>query len=153
MTYIRLIVTLLALPLILSLAGCGSEPKLPELTEVEGQVLINGQPLPSAKVTFNPTMNGLPANSSGMGITDEMGKFKLSTAGQLGAVPGEHVVTVAEGPPPENVRGDEGQAKMANYQASLKNRPIPARYGAVNQSEARITVTTDKKEYKIELNR
>jgi hypothetical protein len=153
MTYLRFIVSLIALPLILSLGGCSGEPKLPDLTEVEGQLFLGGQPLPHAKITFNPTKSGLPANSIGIGMTDEMGKFKLSTAGQPGAVPGEHVVTVVEGPPPEDVRGDEGQARMAKYQAGLKNRPIPAKYGAVNQSEARITVSTDKKEYKIELNR
>ncbi len=154
MTYVRFGISVAALPLMLALVGCGGgEPKLPELTEVEGVVLINSQPLPFAKVTFNPTKGGLPPNSIGIAVTDEAGKFTLQTAGKPGAVPGDHVITIVEGPPPTEVRGDEGQAKLAKYQASLKNRPIPTKYGEINKSDARVTVKTDQKEYKIELNR
>lgn len=148
----RLCVATVAFPLMLALAGCG-ESKLPELTEVEGSVFLGGQPLPHVQITFNPTQSGLPANSIGIGTTDDMGKFKLTTAGKDGAVPGEHIITIVEGPPPEDVRGEEGQTKMARYQASLKNRPIPAKYATISKSDYKITVTKDQKEYKVELSR
>jgi hypothetical protein len=153
MTIHRTYLTLLVPTLVFSLSGCGGEPSLPDLTEVEGVVLLGGQPLPHAKITFNPTKSGLPANSIGTAVTDEEGKFKLSTAGKPGAVPCEHVITVVEGPPPEDVRGQDGQDRMNRYRATLKNRPIPPKYGNVNQSDARVTVALDKKEYQIELNR
>jgi hypothetical protein len=154
MTYVRFGVGLALLPLmLLALAGCSNEPKLPDLTEVEGVVLMNGQPLPFANVKFNPTKGGLPPNSIGIAVTDEAGKFKLMTAGKPGAVPGDHVVTVSEGPPPEDVRGEAGQEKLAKYQASLKNRPIPPKYGDLNKSDLRVAVKADQKEYKIELTR
>jgi hypothetical protein len=152
MTNNRKYVILLALMLV-SLAGCGGEPSLPELTDVEGVVLLGGLPLPHAKIAFNPTKSGLPANSVGIAVTDEAGKFKLSTAGKPGAVPCEHVVTVVEGPPPDEARGAEVQTKLSEYRSSLKNRPIPPKYGTVNQSDYRVTVSSDRKEYQIELKR
>jgi hypothetical protein len=153
MIYLRSLAAILVLPVCLAALGCSGEPKLPDLTEVEGTVLLGGKPLPHARVTFNPTRGGLPANSIGIAVTDEHGKFQLTTAGKTGAVAGEHVVTVVEGPPPENVRGEDAQEKMAAYKASLINRPIPAKYGNVNQSDAKVTVTTDTKDYRIDLSR
>jgi hypothetical protein len=143
---------LFLLPLVLVAAGCGSgESSLPALTDVEGVVLLGGQPLPFAKVQFNPTKPGLPANSVGIAVTDEAGRFKLMTAGKPGAIPGEHVVTVVEGPPPADARGPDSQDAQIKYQAGLKNRPIPGRYGAVNTSDARVTVETGKKDYTVDL--
>ena len=153
MTYVRYFTNSITLPLILVLAGCGGGSKIPELTEVEGVVLLDGEPLPHAKISFNPTGSGLPTNSFGTAITDEAGKFKLATSGKAGAFPGEHLVTVVEGPPPNDVRGEAGQTKLAEFQASLKNRPIPTKYKDVNTSGTKITVKTDQKEYKVELSR
>ena len=135
-------------------AGCGSsEPKLPDLTEVEGVVLLGGEPLPNATVTFNPTAAGLPANAAASGVTGPDGRFKLAVGAKPGAVPGENIVTVIEGPVPEDARDQEGQAKLAEFQAKLPNRPIPGKYRNTNSSNVRITVTKGQKEYKIELTR
>jgi hypothetical protein len=143
-----------ALLVAFALAGCGpSEAKLPPLTEVEGVVLLGGQPLPHATVTFNPTQGGLPPNSAATGLTDAKGHFKLAIGGKSGAVPGENIVTVTEGPVPEDARDQEAQAKLAAFQAGLPNRPIPNKYGNTNTSNVRITVTKDQKEYKVELSR
>ena len=54
---------------------------------------------------------------------------------------------------PEDLRGEDGQAKLVAFQAGLKNRPIPAQYANPNKSPVRVTVTKDQKEYKIELTR
>jgi len=151
MNPVRLAVALI--PALFVSAGCGNEQQLPPLTPVEGVVTLGGQPLPYARITFNPTKNGLPANSAGIAVTDEAGKFKLMTAGKPGAVPGEHIVTVVEGPPPEDIRGEDGQAKLVQYRAGLKNRPIPAKYDSLQKSDYKVTVTTDQTDYKIELTR
>lgn len=138
----------------LALGGCGtSEPKLPPLTEAEGVVLLGGQPLPNASVTFNPTAAGLPAGAAATAVTDANGRFKLAVGGKPGAVPGEAIVTVGEGPAPEDVRDQDAQGKLAAFQAGLKNRPIPGKYGNTNTSKVLVTVTKDQKEYKVELSR
>jgi hypothetical protein len=137
---------------LLLLAPVGCAKKVPELTVVEGVVSLGGQPLPHALVAFNPTGSDLPPDSVGTAVTDGEGKFKLTTAGKPGAVPGEHVITVVEGPPPEDTRGEDAQEKLSKFRASLKNRPIPPKYTNVNKSDAKITVKTDQKDYKIELN-
>lgn len=135
-------------------AGCSeSGTKLPALTEAEGVVLLGGQPLPNASVTFTPLTPGLPGTASGTGITDESGRFVLRTAGKFGVVIGEHTVTVMEGPTPDNLRDEDAQQKMVRFQAGLKNRPIPVKYGSLAKSDVKIDVSKDRKEYKIELSR
>jgi hypothetical protein len=151
MTPARLAAALI--PVLLASAGCGGESSLPTLTPVEGVVTLGGQPLPHALITFNPTKSGLPANSAGTAVTDEAGKFTLTTAGKPGAVPGEHVVTVVDGPPPDAARGEDDQAKLTQFHAGLKNRPIPAKYSAMSKSDYKVTVKTDQKDYTIDLSR
>ena len=46
----RLLWPMALLCLCLPLAGCGKTP--PEIVEVEGRVLLNGEPLPNALVEF-----------------------------------------------------------------------------------------------------
>lgn len=139
--------------LVLALIGCGGEATLPSLTEAEGVVLLGGQPLPNATVSFHPTQSRLPANATATGVTDAQGRFKLTVGNKPGAIPGEHIVTVMEGPVPEEMRGQEAQAKLATFQVGRKNRPIPKQYGNAATSSVRVTVTSEQKEYKIELNR
>jgi hypothetical protein len=154
MTEVRRNARRFVLPLLVAVTGCtAGEPSLPELTPVEGKLLLDGQPLPYAKVMFNPVAGGLPANSAGTGQTDEKGQFTLTTAGKPGAVPGDHVVTIVEGPPPNDTRGGDAQEKLAQYQAGLKNRPIPVKFGSINTSNARLTITKDKTAYTVDLQR
>jgi hypothetical protein len=134
--------------------GCGpSDSKLPPLTEVEGVVLLGGQPLPNAMVKFHSTQPKLPANAIAMGVTDSAGKFRLSIGATPGAVPGDNIVTVTEGPLPEDARGPDAQDKQVAFYAKLPNRPIPDKYSKPTNSPVRVTVTTEQKEYKIELAR
>jgi len=75
--------------LVFTTIGCG--PTGPAIAEVEGQVLMNGQPLPGATVTFEP-----PGARPSVGVTDEQGRYQLlySTATE-GALVGEHVVRIS----------------------------------------------------------
>jgi hypothetical protein len=61
-----------------------------DVGEVSGTVTLDGQPLENALVTFTPEGGGRGAS----GVTDASGKYLLATAGQAGAVPGTHRVTV-----------------------------------------------------------
>jgi hypothetical protein len=137
-----------------SLTGCG-EPGLPTLTPVTGVLILDGKPLPLAEVRFQPLASGLPTDAGATAVTDAEGRFTMTTAGRPGAIAGEHTVTIAEGPPPEEVRGDgpEAQKAASDYEKSLVNRPIPSEYGTVATSKCRIKVTSSQQDYEIRISR
>jgi hypothetical protein len=136
------------------LAGCGGK-SVPTLTEAEVLVMINGQPLPNALVTLTPSAAGLGGDAIASGVTDESGRAKVTAGGKAGACVGKNKVTVVDAPAPEEARGEDGAAQMkaAQYQKSLKNRPIPPQYATLAQSEASVDVKKGQKEYKLELKR
>jgi hypothetical protein len=69
--------------------GCGGAGKP---VPVRGTVLLDGQPLSGATVTFMPMEN---VGRSASGMTVEDGSFRLTTFNQNdGALPGEYKVTV-----------------------------------------------------------
>ena len=68
--------------------GCGGGP---ELGEVTGRVTLDGQPVPGATVTFQPTDGRQPST----GETNENGEYTLVfTEKQAGALVGEHTVAI-----------------------------------------------------------
>jgi hypothetical protein len=73
-------------------AGCGGN----RLRQVEGEVLLDDQPVAGALVLFQREgSGGPPANA----VTDGSGHFRLSTfAGGDGVLPGTYKVTVAKYP-------------------------------------------------------
>jgi len=86
---VRPCLALIAVPLVLSLSGCGGND-VPETAGVTGVVLYKGQPVDGAVVTFSP-QEGNP----GTGRTGSDGRFVLTTYNaEDGAVPGKHTVTV-----------------------------------------------------------
>lgn len=140
--------------------GCGGAgPKAPALTEAEVVVTINGQPLPNALVTLNPTDASLGAGGIASGVTDESGRAKLSVSGKPGAAVGANKVTVVEGPAGADVRGsdshdDDAQKRAIQQQGkALKNRPIPEKYSNLAQSDLSLDIKTGQKDYKLELKR
>ncbi|WP_166832097.1 hypothetical protein [Thalassoroseus pseudoceratinae] len=64
-------------------------------------------------------------------------------------------MTVTEAPMPGEFRGQSGesQIKASQYIESLKNRPIPDKYGTLAQTPLTITVTEDQQTYDIKLSR
>jgi hypothetical protein len=73
------------------LAGCG--PSGPPLTEVEGTLTLDGQPVKNAELIFLP-QNVKPRTPS-YGRTDQNGHFTLKfTATKSGAIPATHQVTI-----------------------------------------------------------
>jgi len=76
--------------LFLSLAGCGGVSDAPETGDVQGYVKLDGQPMPGAKVIFQPT-EGRPSN----GRTDQEGYYELTySRSQSGAKVGTHKVSI-----------------------------------------------------------
>jgi hypothetical protein len=150
---LRRIPSAAALAVALALAGCSKSS--PDLVTVEGEVLLNGQPLPNATVTFVPMIEGFGAEYMASGVSDEKGHFKVVCPGKNGAPVGENRVTVTNPSPPEGARGQSAaaQAKAAAFFASLKNRPIPRQYTTVVSTPLVINVTASQAEYRLELQR
>lgn len=76
--------------------GCG--PKY-ELVPVSGKVTLDGKPLANAMILTQPIGKGTstPGPGSGARLNDQ-GEFELElqTESTMGAVPGEHTVTIKE---------------------------------------------------------
>jgi hypothetical protein len=106
------------------------------LAHAEGQVLLDGKPVPYAGVVFSPTAGGPIATGS----TDENGHFVLSTINRKGAPIGDHRVTVGKAetkeiPPPP------GQW-LPDYHTTYI---IPERYTDPDRSGLLITVSKNRK--------
>ena len=75
---------------VITAAGCA--PKHPPTIRVTGTVKYHGQPLAGAAVSF---FTG--AGRAASGITDDQGRFQLSTFGPNdGALAGKHTVTITK---------------------------------------------------------
>ncbi|QDT67023.1 carboxypeptidase regulatory-like domain-containing protein [Calycomorphotria hydatis] len=84
--------TLLSLVCVLSILGCGQSDG-PKLGEVDGIVTIDGKPTANLKVLFVPTTGG----RTSQGTTNSEGYYQLYySASKLGAIVGEHEVTISE---------------------------------------------------------
>jgi hypothetical protein len=133
-TFVR--ISLLVAVLILC-TGCSG------LVAVQGEVTLDGQPLPNAKVMFMPATGGRPAE----GTSDANGKFRLTTnSPHDGVAAGEYVVTVTARtiqfePKPGTA---EGFVEKGTWHA-------PERYSHPSQSGLKATVAANQPQVKIEL--
>ena len=84
----RFRLTALLIALVGSSVGCGERLVYP----VEGDVLLDGQPLDGATVVFEPDGQGHPAVAS----TGKDGSFRVTTAEGDGAAPGNYKVTLTK---------------------------------------------------------
>jgi hypothetical protein len=83
--------------LLLLAAGCavgcaGSE----RLNPVEGTVLHKKEPLVGALVTFHPKKGASMHVPCPVGLTDDAGRFRVTTGDKAGAPAGEYVVTLIQ---------------------------------------------------------
>jgi len=139
-----------------SVVGCdGNTLREPEVIPATVTVTINKQPLPNAQVTFTPIDKKYGPNAVANGVTDDNGVAKLTCAGQPGACIGSNLITIAEGPMPDDTRSDDPKAQLraTQFLAKLKNRPIPPRYANLVESRLELEVKQGEAEYKIELQR
>jgi hypothetical protein len=139
---------------LIAICGCAKGP--PPMTEVSGLVLLDGQPLPQAKVEFCPVLKGFGAEMNSSAVTDDQGRFTLANSLTIvpGAVIGQHRVLITERATPAEFRSQDPQtqARYGAFMAKLKNRPIPAPYGVLVTAPL-VEVKLDQKEYNIELKR
>lgn len=139
---------------LLAASGCAKAP--PPVVPVSGVLLLDGQPLPQAKIEFLPDIKGFGAEKKSIATTDEQGRFTLANPStqEPGAVVGRHYVLVSELPTPREFRSQDPavQARYAEFRAKLKNRPIPADSGLLATALV-VEVTAEPKEYRIELKR
>jgi hypothetical protein len=130
--------------------GCHKAP--PPMVDATGVVLLNGKPLPKAKVRFIPKFEASNAFCS-QGVTDDDGRFVLKCNGVPGACAAESIVMVSEDDIPEHLTPESARPQLQVYLKSLKNRPIPTQYSDLTNTPLTVTVSADQKEYKIELSR
>jgi hypothetical protein len=141
----------LAASLVLA-SGCA--PKPPAIVPVEGTVYLDGQPLPQARVEFIPQLKDFGAEYNSSAITDENGHFVLTCAlgQQPGAAVATHKVLVTENTP-DDLRGMGAQAKLAEYLAKLKNRPIPDGYGVLSKTSLNVEIKPGQGPVELKLSR
>ena len=112
------------LAVLLLAAGCG-DPPAPPLAAVHGQVTFRGAPLPGGLVVFTPDPEYGVHGSQAEGVIGPDGRFRLTTAGVVGATVGKHRVSVV---------GPDGwplPAKFLDPQASGLRAEVAA--GQVNE--------------------
>jgi len=133
-------------------AGCS--PKPPAVVPVEGTVTLDGQPLPFAHVEFIPQLKDFGAEYNSTAVTDESGHFVLVCARgqQPGGAVATHKVLVTDHTP-DDLRGMGAQGKLAEYQAKLKNRPIPEAYGVLTRTPLTVEIKSDRGPVELKLTR
>lgn len=137
--------------LALTLSGCGGGEASVTLVESKGKVLLDGEPLANAQVSFIPA-----SGPSATGTTTSDGTFKLTTGGRLGAVPGDcrvAVFAVAKGSSDASAELEsmtpEDMAEMAGTQGFQKmmdessTEVIPSRYNKPDTSKLIATVSSN----------
>jgi hypothetical protein len=145
----------LGLGVAVALSGCARVP--PPVTGAEGTVLLDGKPLPQAQVEFVPELRNFGAEMDSLAMTDDQGHFRLTCTykEQPGAVVGKHHVLVTEPPTPAEYRSQDErtQAKLAQYLAGLKNRPIPEAYATLGKTPLVVEVKPGQSVYDLQLTR
>ncbi|QDT27812.1 hypothetical protein Enr10x_31420 [Gimesia panareensis] len=107
----KIVCCLLALA---GLAGCSGGESLPELATVTGVVNLDGSPLPSANILFQPQQG-----KTAFALTDENGKFELMySQDATGATPGNYTVKISKEKNPEEP-GNELLPAKYNEQTTL----------------------------------
>lgn len=89
---------LLSLVVLGSLMGCGGMEEFPR-AQATGRVMCEGKPVPKVLVTFEIKRTGDSGlvGQLGTAVTDEEGKFVVSTYGDKdGAVIGKHMIRVGK---------------------------------------------------------
>lgn len=116
------------------IAGCGPR----ELAPLTGNVTLDGQPLPTAIVTFFSVADG----SSGYGSVDDDGSYVARTGSQPGLKPGEYRISVVAYQP--EVITDRAREKAPKA-------ITPPRYGDPETSGLSYTLPPSGGKFAIEL--
>ena len=124
--------------MVLAMGGCsGSKSKA---VPAAGQVFFEGKPLANAQVVLIPVGDkAQPEAAHPVGITDEQGRFQLTSFKERdGAPAGEYTVLVQWYP----------QIKRPHNEIETGPNALPARYSDPKQSPLRVTVAKGNAELK-----
>lgn len=113
------------------IAGCSDATDERPRQPVSGEVTIDGEPLKSGMIQFNPTEPGV-AVPGGAAITD--GKYAMSTVD--GLVPGPYQVAVTSAPAPSEA---PAAGSMPGDPLPPPKEPIPSIYNAKTTLTAKVT--------------
>lgn len=149
------ILCLAALPVVISLLGCGGgagkPDDLPPLTPCTLTVMYQGSPLTDATVTLTPESG----KWVGVGQTDESGKVEVRTNGQFEGVPaGTYTVTVKKQEQPtggSDPSSAEEDAAMAATKASAPKLLVPKKYTEASTSGLSVQVSDSPVDETLEL--
>ncbi|HUT95132.1 MAG TPA: carboxypeptidase regulatory-like domain-containing protein [Thermoguttaceae bacterium] len=125
--------------LLLVFAGCpgGGAKELPDLVPVGGTVMLDGEPLSGATVTFIPV--GATRGRACTGLTDASGRYEIKAdAGHKGAPVGEFQVTCAKW-----VMEDGSDFHSAEGLSPLEagaQEKLPPKYSSETETELKATV-------------
>jgi hypothetical protein len=86
---------------VIALVGCSGTKSGPATVEVTGIVTLNGASVDGASVLFTPEIGSSDGRLASQGMTDNEGRFKLSThvgGGKFksGIVPGNYLVAITK---------------------------------------------------------
>jgi len=130
--------SVLAILIAASVTSCGG----PNAASVSGTITLDGQPLPSANVSFHP--DGGSGGAPAYGQSDASGRYSLSTGSDSGLAPGKYVAVVVatkEPPQPYDATGSE-----------VPPIPItPAKYANIESSDLRVEVKAGKNDVPLAL--
>jgi hypothetical protein len=132
------------------ISGCGGGvDDAPAIAPVKGVVTLDGQPVTSGTITFVPAST---MGTSGPASTAEIssdGTYTLAAAAGLGAVIGNHWVSV-ECPVVEGINSSSADG-VAPVNVSAAPCNIPARYGVARSSGVTVEVKEGENDIPIEL--
>jgi|SRR6185437_7569869 len=120
-------------------AGCGDGG--PKLYPVTGKVLVNGKPLTSGSVVYNPDKaKGNTFTGVSVGELNADGVYTLDTNGKPGAPAGSYKITITS----------SGAVSQDNTKPSAKS-PINVGYGLVETTNLETTVGDKPGKYDFEV--
>ena len=129
-------------------AGCCKAPP-PPIVEAEGFVRLEGRPIYKAAVRFVPEIEYGPEYTA-VGVTDEMGHFKLTCKGRPGACAVPQQGAGDGRRHPARIPGRERPGGAGPVSAVVGRRP-PAQYGNLVESPLSAAVKAGRTEYDFDL--
>lgn len=127
--------------LLTSLAGCGSSEGGPYYSTT-GKVTMDGNPLTSATVNFEPIRTGEDGPSRGaIGYTNEQGNYLMVVRDTKGCPVGNFVVSISTYAEPSG-EGEGEEGEEGEEEEEVTPEKVPSAYQGEN-SKLRASVTSD----------
>jgi hypothetical protein len=141
----------LSLWLLTLIVGCGGNPHAPDLAEVSGKVLFQGQPLPGGQVSFVAVRGGFASS----GTIDENGSYQIKApVGEVNIGVDNSMLQPPSGrkkAPKQLSHPKPPGATVADQTVKGRWLKIPYEYADPGKSGLRYTVTSGSQTHDITL--